>query len=261
MQEENKTQEDKKIPEGNVHPDQSVLSENSAFYKPEDNRTTREKLQSMNFKDKIIFIVQYYGLKILAVVAAILLVLYFILHAVFQKDTVLSIMAVNAQDIMTTTAAADEQSFYDDFLTEHEIDPKDVEVAIDSSSNIVANDADSSSLESIQSIQVKLVAGTEDVMLADEEFMQSIGEMGYLADLTGYLPQEMLDRYADDILYATNVDSGDKVAVAIRLSDDNKWLADSGWFANVKGPMIGVCSSAQNLDLAEDFVKYVLGEE
>ena len=62
MQEENKTQEDKKIPEGNVHPDQSVLSENSAFYKPEDNRTTREKLQSMNFKDKIIFIVQYYGL-------------------------------------------------------------------------------------------------------------------------------------------------------------------------------------------------------
>lgn len=47
-------QEDQKIPEGNVHPDNSVLSKDSEFYQPEDNRTTREKLRTMNFKDKAV---------------------------------------------------------------------------------------------------------------------------------------------------------------------------------------------------------------
>ena len=51
-------QENQKIPEGNVHPDNSVLSKDPEFYQPEDNRTTREKLRTMNYKDEVIFIGQ-----------------------------------------------------------------------------------------------------------------------------------------------------------------------------------------------------------
>ena len=52
-------QQNNKKPEGNIHPDNSVLSRDSQLYRPEDTRTTREKLKSMKFKDKVIFIVQY----------------------------------------------------------------------------------------------------------------------------------------------------------------------------------------------------------
>ena len=250
--------EENKITEGNVHPDHSVLSRDSDFYQPEDTRTTREKLKSMKFKDKVGFIVQYYGLKILAVSAAAALVVYLILHFALAKETALSIMAVNAQDIMTSSAAADEKSFYDDFLKQNGIDPDKVEIGISSNVNVVVDDSDSSSIADIQSVQVQLMAGTDDIIFADEEFFTSIGEMGYLADLSAYLPTDILEQYADEIVYATNIDTNDKIAVGIRLKD-NAWIAKSGWFANVKEPMIGICAATQNADLAQKFMLYVLG--
>lgn len=253
-------QEDQKIPEGNVHPDNSVLSKDSEFYQPEDNRTTREKLRTMNFKDKVIFIGQYYGLKILAVIAIAAVVLYFILHYAFLKDSVLNIVAVNAQDIATTSAAADTQDFYDAFLKQNHFDPDDVQIGIDSSFNALADDSNSSNMQNIQAIQVNLMAGTDDVVFSDEEFMTSIGETGYLTDITKCLPQDVLDKYTDDLLYVTDVDAKVKMAVGVRLHD-NDWIAKSGWFANVKEPVIGICSSAQNQDTAKAFLLYVLGEE
>lgn len=245
--------------EQNVHPDKSVLSEDSDFYRHEDNLTTREKLKTMTFKDKVIFIVQYYGLKIVAVTAAVVFVVYLILHFVFEKDTVLSIMAVNAQNIMTSSAEADEKSFYNDFLEQNGIEPDDVEISIDSSLNVVADDTNSTSMANIQTIQVQLMAGTDDVMFADEEFFTSVGEMEYIADLNDYLPAEVMEKYADEIIYATGVDSKEKRAVGIRLKE-NAWIAKSGWFENVKEPVLGICAGVQNKEMAAQFVLYVLGE-
>ena len=259
MQEENKMPEEKKIPEGNVHPDKSVLPEDSDFYQPEDTRTTREKLQSMNFKDKVIFIAQYYGLKIAAIALIAIVVVYFVAHYALAKDTVLNIMAVNAQDIMNSSAAADEQSFYEEFMEDNDIDLSKSEISIDSSLNVVGDDNtdQSTAMGNMQSVQVQLLAGTDDIMFADEEFFTQVGMMGYLADITQLFPQEVLDQYADDIVYVTLAETQDKVAVGIRLKD-NDWISRSGWFANVKEPVIGICAATQNMDLAKKFMLYVL---
>lgn len=115
-------------------------------------------------------------------------------------------------------------------------------------------------MQNIQAIQVKLMAGTDDVVFSDEEFMTGIGETGYLTDITKCLPQDVLDKYTDDLLYVTDVEAKVKMAVGVRLHD-NDWIAKSGWFANVKEPVIGICSSAQNQDTAKAFLLYVLGEE
>lgn len=246
--------------EQNVHPDKSVLSKDSDFYRPEDTRTTREKLKSMNWKDKIIFIAQYYGLKIAAIILCVVFVVYLILHFIFEKDTVLNIMAVNAQNITTISAAADEKSFYDEFLTQNGINPEDVDVSVDSTLNVVADDTNSTSMANIQAIQVQLMAGTDDVMFADEEFMASVGEMEYLADLNDYLSKELMEKYADDIVYATGLDSGEERAIGIRLTD-NAWIEKSGWFENVKGPVVGICAGVQNKELSQQFVLYILGEQ
>lgn len=251
-------QQNNKKPEGNIHPDNSVLSRNSQLYRPEDTRTTREKLKSMKFTDKVVFIVQYYGLKILAVIAAIALVIYLIVHFAFAKEVVLNIVAVNAQDI-ATTSAADEQSFYEDFLKTYVEDTDDAEVGIASNVSVSEDESNSAGMQNLQAIQVQLMAGTVDDVLADEAFATSLGEMGYLADITTILPQEVLDKYADDIVYATSVDTNETAPVGIRLKD-NAWLKKSGWYANVENPVIGVSAAADHADLAVDFMLYVLDE-
>lgn len=221
-------QQNNKKPEGNIHPDNSVLSRNSQLYRPEDTRTTREKLKSMKFTDKVVFIVQYYGLKILAVIAAIALVIYLIVHFAFAKEVVLNIMAVNAQDIATTSAAADEQSFYEDFLKTHVENTDDVEVEISSNVSVSEDESNSAGMQNLQAIQVQLMAGTVDDVLADEAF-------------------------------ATSVDTNETAPVGIRLKD-NAWLKKSGWYANVENPVIGVSAAADHADLAVDFMLYVLDE-
>lgn len=251
-------QQNNKKPEGNIHPDNSVLSRNSQLYRPEDTRTTREKLKSMKFTDKVVFIVQYYGLKILAVIAAIAFVIYLIVHFAFAKEVVLNIVAVNAQDI-ATTSAADEQSFYEDFLKTYVEDTDDAEVGIASNVSVSEDESNSAGMQNLQAIQVQLMAGTVDDVLADEAFATSLGEMGYLADITTILPQEVLDKYADDIVYATSVDTNETAPVGIRLKD-NAWLKKSGWYANVENPVIGVSAAADHADLAVDFMLYVLDE-
>lgn len=251
-------QQNNKKPEGNIHPDNSVLSRNSQLYRPEDTRTTREKLKSMKFTDKVVFIVQYYGLKILAVIAAIALVIYLIVHFAFAKEVVLNIVAVNAQDI-ATTSAADERSFYEDFLKTHVEDTDDAEVGIASNVSVSEDESNSVGMQNLQAIQVQLMAGTVDDVLADEAFATSLGEMGYLADITTILPQDVLDKYADDIVYATSVDTNETAPVGIRLKD-NAWLKKSGWYANVENPVIGVSAAADHADLAVDFMLYVLDE-
>lgn len=251
-------QQNNKKPEGNIHPDNSVLSRNSQLYWPEDTRTTREKLKSMKFTDKVVFIVQYYGLKILAVIAAIALVIYLIVHFAFAKEVVLNIVAVNAQDI-ATTSAADEQSFYEDFLKTHVEDTDDAEVGIASNVSVSEDESNSAGMQNLQAIQVQLMAGTVDDVLADEAFATSLGEMGYLADITTILPQDVLDKYADDIVYATSVDTNETAPVGIRLKD-NAWLKKSGWYENVENPVIGVSAAADHADLAVDFMLYVLDE-
>ena len=229
-------QQNNKKPEGNIHPDNSVLSRNSQLYRPEDTRTTREKLKSMKFTDKVVFIVQY----------------------AFAKEVVLNIVAVNAQDI-ATTSAADEQSFYEDFLKTHVEDTDDVEVGIVSNVSVSEDESNSAGMQNLQAIQVQLMAGTVDDVLADEAFATSLGEMGYLADITTILPQDVLDKYADDIVYATSVDTNETAPVGIRLKD-NAWLKKSGWYANVENPVIGVSAAADHADLAVDFMLYVLDE-
>lgn len=251
-------QQNNKKPEGNIHPDNSVLSRNSQLYRPEDTRTTREKLMSMKFTDKVVFIVQYYGLKILAVIAAVALVIYLIVHFAFAKEVVLNIVAVNAQDI-ATTSAADEQSFYEDFLKTHVEDTDDAEVGIASNVRVSEDESNNAGMQNLQAIQVQLMAGTVDDVLADEAFATSLGEMGYLADITTILPQDVLDKYADDIVYATSVDTNETAPVGIRLKD-NAWLKKSGWYANVENPVIGVSAAADHADLAVDFMLYVLDE-
>ena len=149
-------QQNNKKPEGNIHPDNSVLSRNSQLYRPEDTRTTREKLKSMKFTDKVVFIVQYYGLKILAVIAAIALVIYLIVHFAFAKEVVLNIVAVNAQDI-ATTSAADEQSFYEDFLKTHVEDTDDAEVGIASNVSVSEDESNSAGMQNLQAIQGQLM--------------------------------------------------------------------------------------------------------
>ena len=98
----------------NIKPDFSKAGEDSILYKKEEPKTEREKLKELHGKDKIWYLVHYYGLQTIVALAIIGTISFLIIHYVTQKDTALEIMAVNA--IQSVDNPAGDSGYYNDFL-------------------------------------------------------------------------------------------------------------------------------------------------
>ncbi|MCM1561885.1 MAG: hypothetical protein NC123_20500 [Butyrivibrio sp.] len=238
----------------NVHPDLAKLSEDSAFYQPENKKTTREKLAEMDARGKIAFIAEYYGLKIILIIAAAAFVFFMFWHFLFSKDIVFNVMAVNSAQ---EECAADDEGFYSDFLERNGVDLEKGTVSVTAGLGVSDDGTDSESGTNLNTMQTRLIAGSVDVFLANEKVLYSIGEFGYLADLEKALPSEIITEHRDDLVYAKIVETGEHRAVGIRIPADNKWLQSSGWYP--EGTVVGIADAAGNTDLALAFILEILG--
>ena len=69
----------------NIKPDFSKAGEDSILYKKEEPKTEREKLKELHGKDKIWYLVHYYGLQTIVALAIIGTISFLIIHYVTQK--------------------------------------------------------------------------------------------------------------------------------------------------------------------------------
>ena len=238
----------------NVRPDFAKLPEDSQLYQPEDKRTTREKLKTMNRKEKVAFIVEYYGINIAVVAVLICVAIGLVVHFVCKKENVLSVYAVNTTQ---GDCPGDEPEFYADFLKRNGINPDKADISISANLSVSADAQDSASQTNIQMIQTRLMANSVDVFLAPEDFFVSIGEFEYLADLNNYRSADNMEKYKDDLVYIKGLDSGKSYPVGIRLKA-NKWIEKTGWYEDEV--VVGISDNAKNGDLATALVLEILGE-
>ena len=155
----------------NIKPDFSKAGEDSILYKKEEPKTEREKLKELHGKDKIWYLVHYYGLQTIVALAIIGIISFLIIHYVTQKDTALEIMAVNA--MQSADNPAGDSGYYNDFLKENGLDPDKSEVLVSSNLGASANENDGASAESIQMIQSRFMTQSVDVFFSDYDFFHS----------------------------------------------------------------------------------------
>ncbi|NLZ80802.1 MAG: hypothetical protein GX913_03225, partial [Clostridiales bacterium] len=114
-------QENKNRPEGNVRPYKSVLDENASIYTADEHKSEKQKLAEMSWKERIGYFRSYYAIMLVAIIAAIAIVAFLIVHFLTTKGLVMGILAVNA-DGENVVAAGPE--YFDDFLEENGVDTK-----------------------------------------------------------------------------------------------------------------------------------------
>ncbi|MCM1283635.1 MAG: hypothetical protein NC180_07650 [Muribaculaceae bacterium] len=240
-----------------VHPKTAKLDEASALVKKEEERTERQKLSEMNRKQKLDYIFEYYGLTIAAVVLLVFAASFLLVHFLTNKETAFSVVAVNATEHSATVA--NEESHYASLLSSCGIDPESVRVNISSDIGVSPDPNDSASEGNVQTIQTWFMAGAVDAFFADEDFFYSLAEFDYFSDLSDYLPEEVLSAQEDNIVYAKSVETEAVYPAGVRLSADNAWLADSGWYAD--GAVLGIAEGAAHKDVAAAFILEVLEEK
>lgn len=240
----------------NIKPDFSKAGEDSILYKKEKPKTEREKLKELHGKDKIWYLVHYYGLQTIVALAIIGIISFLIIHYVTQKDTALEIMAVNAMQSEDNPAV--DSGYYNDFLKENGLDPDKSEVLVSSNLGASANENDGASAESIQMIQSRFMTQSVDVFFADYDFFYSLGEFDYLADIREYLPEELLEKYKDDLVYVKSIETGKKYPIGIKL-EKNAWVKETGWYPDAC--VVGLADGLKNKDLAVKFIEEKILEE
>ena len=240
----------------NIKPDFSKAGEDSILYKKEKPKTEREKLKELHGKDKIWYLVHYYGLQTIVALAIIGIISFLIIHYVTQKDTALEIMAVNA--MQSEDNPAGDSGYYNGFLKENGLDPDKSEVLVSSNLGASANENDGASAESIQMIQSRFMTQSVDVFFADYDFFYSRGEFDYLADIREYLPEELLEKYKDDLVYVKSIETGKKYPIGIKL-EKNAWVKETGWYPDTC--VVGLADGLKNKDLAVKFIEEKILEE
>lgn len=240
----------------NIKPDFSKAGEDSILYKKEKPKTEREKLKELHGKDKIWYLVHYYGLQTIVALAIIGIISFLIIHYVTQKDTALEIMAVNA--MQSEDNPAGNSGYYNDFQKENGLDPDKSEVLVSSNLGASANENDGASAESIQMIQSRFMTQSVDVFFADYDFFYSLGEFDYLADIREYLPEELLEKYKDDLVYVKSIETGKKYPIGIKL-EKNAWVKETGWYPDTC--VVGLADGLKNKDLAVKFIEEKILEE
>lgn len=240
----------------NIRPDFSKAGVDSVLYQKEEPKTEKEKLKELHGKDKMWYLVHYYGLQTVVALTIIGIISFLVIHYFTQKDMALEIMAVNAQQ--SANNLVEDSSYYESFLKENGVDPKKNEVIVSSNLGATTNENDSASVESIQMIQSRFMTQSVDVFLADYDFFYSLGEFDYLADIREYLPKELLETYEDDLVYVKSTETGKKYPIGIKL-EKNAWVKETGWYPDTC--VVGLADGLKNKDLAVKFIEENILEE
>lgn len=235
-------------------------------------------LKGKPFREKWDYIMEYFGLQILLVIAVIVAGVFFIVKVASEKDSALSIACINA-----TPNYEQAQDFIQQYAEHAGIDLEEMEVQI--STDLICTDEKDMVEENYQSTQrllAQLTAGELDILASDSDTITAYMYQEVFCDLSQVLTEAQQEAYADKFLYAdltvieqiqqssdtipkipdaTKPEEMEKpVPMALRIPRDSDF-ADRYFHYYSADIYLGVVLNAQNVENALAFIDYIYGAE
>lgn len=238
--------------ERNVRPYESALDENASIYQNKTPKSEKQKWKELNGKEKLQYFLEYYGLLTAGIIFGIVVVIFFAVHFATKQDVALGILAMNADG---ETIEATGSDYFEDFLKENGLNAKKNTVSVNYTMYLNPSSPSAGDSSTLDSIQTLFMTQSIDLFFADEKFFCTMAEQDYMTDLQDFLPKQLLDQYADQFVYATNTETGEKIVAGIRL-ENNAWLKKTGWYQ--KTAVVGVADSVKHSKLAKAMMLAIL---
>ena len=238
--------------EKNVRPYDSTLDENASIYQNKEPKSEKQKWKELKGKEKLQYFLEYYGFLTAGVIFGIVVVLFFVVHFATKQDVVLGILAVNTDGEAIEATGAD---YFQDFLEENGVDTNKNTMSVNYTMYIDSSSPDAADSSTLDSIQTLFMAQSVDLFFADKNFFETMAGDDYMTDLQDYLPQELLNQYADEIIYAKNSETGEKIVAGILL-ENNTWLKKTGWYQGTA--VVGIANNVKNKKLAKQMMLAIL---
>lgn len=216
-----------------------------------------EQMKGLTPKQKIEYYIQYYGMITLVVIAVAAAVVSFVVQRVRAKEEAAGVIVVNSAPAMSEESH--DQAYMDDLLASLDIDPSKNTIAVND--NIYIGDSTDMQMAAagIQMLQALIMSRAVDVAFTDEGYRDAFMGNECLGDLRDYLDAELLEKYADDLVYHTDSETGEEIAAMIRIPADSAWMQGVGWY--MQDCYAGIIVATEREDIAVHMLLRALGEE
>lgn len=249
-----------------------ALDADALIYQHRDEKSGKEQMESLHGKYRREFFKQYYLKRILIIAVVLLFGAILLYNVVTTKSYALSILAVNASGDVNEE---EEQEYFEKFLEQNDINTSKNEVYLNRSLNVDVNSEDSANTSNVQTIVNMFTRQGVDLFLSDSDFYLLMAERSYFRNLEDYLTEEEIASVSrEDLVYVSlletekeseedgtddsEANSGETILAGIRLSPDDGWLADRGWYEDGMDIIVGLPVSVTNKELAVSLLREVL---
>ena len=236
----------------NYRPVKTALGEDSDFYQKPEIKTEKQKWSELSKKQKRRYFRDYYLWKTLGVALGVFIVAFLIIHFATKTTMVMGVMAVNTDG---THIEATSPDYFNDFLEANGVNPKKEKVNLNYTIWIDPNSGESVDTTSLETIQTLFMTRSVEVFFSDETFFKCMAGTDYLVDIRDYLPEELIEKYQDDIVWTEVEETGETIAAGIRLRD-NAWVKATGWYDGEV--VVGMAHGMKSPELATALMEEIL---
>ncbi|MBQ8814436.1 MAG: hypothetical protein IJZ85_08080 [Lachnospiraceae bacterium] len=208
-------------------------------------------LKALSKKERVEYIWDYYRYHIVLTILAVVCVAAFVVRQVNYRPPQMEIIMVNAGVMRSEIGDS-----FDEFLELYGYENYEDAVYVDTSLYIKGDVADS---EVYQVLSVILASGSRDMLFAPEEVFLAYAYQGAAADISKLLSEELLEKFADQLVYVEKLDGSGTYPCGIRLVD-HPWMSAQGYYPTGEC-FVGVLNLAKNPEIAADFLRYLLNVE
>lgn len=218
-----------------------------------------EGFSQLPLKKKLEHIWEYYRVPILAVLFVLLVLVPITVRDLTAPKPILDAILLNS-DAQESTANGFEE-FFAEYGYEY------YEGAVSVNTNYGFFDADELALlddpmmaeqenrEKETLLSALLAGGGTELFFGTGDMFLNYAGQGLLADLSAILPPELLEQYADRLVYTNDGGTVESYPCAVGLSD-NPWLAENGYYSGQC--YFGIMYLADNPEMAADFAEFLL---
>jgi hypothetical protein len=214
-------------------------------------KESRESIKTASFSKKLAYFKDYYLLKTIAVLVALILAVSFLVNYFSAKETALYVTLVNFTELNETSDGL-KTPFAEKYLN-----PKKQEVIVDHSSFISADENEINFVkygyEDEQRLFTMVMEGDLDLFISGKDILERYGEATWFDDLSTVLSASELEKYKDSILYQNGI------PIAVRIPESsvlNKYYFYSG--RETDGIYAGFPAGSKHRETAVNFLLYLL---
>lgn len=233
------------------------ISESEELTPVTDLSSGKEKaihpMKGMTVSQKIKYLLTYYGLKTLAIIVIVGVVVALVVNYFNYKEAALKILMVN-HNMEDTSALAET---FDDYLKENGYKSTDY-TEVNSEIQFTFHDTATDYMD-IQSFQIAVATKKYSAFFADEELFSAYAKEMYTRDLHLLLTDEQYEYFEDNdlIIYGETYETGASYPAGIILTPYTcNWLKNTNYTTCCYGVLFGDMTDEEAYNLTQYILNY-----